>query len=676
MSTAALQPRNLYESPSRDEQPEIRGLPLLGVLLRLRRDPPGFLLDCARRFGPIVPMRLGPHRAWLMGHPDALQHILRDNAANYVKTRFAEKLKPLLGNGVATSNGDTWAASRRVIHPMLKPVEIERLLGDIDAVVTTVADEWVKGGALQDLSRKSCEMTLRVIARTMLGVETSETAERVVHAIDQVQEGMSQRIWSLFSFTEKLPTAKNRAFDAAVREVLDLILETIRRRRAEPGPRDMLAALLDATDAEGRPFSDQQVLDEIMTIFVAGHETTGNTLAWTWEVIARNPEMQARLREEMMAHIPLDRTPTLQELRSLVYTQAVLQETMRLRSSAWWFARTAVADDVVMGHQVKAGDSIIVSQYITHRLEEFWPDAERFDPERFLGNKPKHKFAYIPFGGGQRTCPGGHFAMAEMSLALARVLLRLELAPATEKPRDYQALVTLRPKGGMPILVRPFRCAVWLKQSDVGGHALLDAAMRMRRRVFFETLGWPLRIDAEGREFDQFDTDDASYQLVLADGQLKASGRALPAGKPTLLYDVYPDLVEDPTAKRPKRNIWEGARLVTSPDLSASESMEWCRELLYQAVLQAMREGVTHILTVSDPVMERVLIRAGAMPKRLGPVREDANGFKTLGLRIACDFETARSLRGSDPAFSGLASMVVFGRRAEGSHVLDAMQVA
>ncbi len=664
MPTIALGSQDV-EGCLRDSGPrEVRGLPLLGVLLKLRKDPPAFLMDCARRHGPIVPMRLGAHRAWLVAHPDGLQHILRDNASNYVKTRFAEKLKPLLGNGVATSNGDTWAASRRVIHPMLKPTEVEALLSQIDSEATKVADEWAAGPTLQDLSRKSCEMTLRVIARTMLGAETSDTAERVVQAMDEVQEGISQRIWSLFSFTEKLPTARNRAFDAACADVLELVLETIRHRRANPGPRDMLAALLEAKDAEERPFSDEQVRDEIMTIFVAGHETTGNTLAWAWEVIARNPEIQRRLREELLANVPTDRTPSLQTLRGLQYTQAVLQEVMRLRSSAWWFARTAVADDEVMGHHIEAGDSIIVSQYVTHRLEEFWPDAETFDPERFLGNKPAHKFSYIPFGAGQRTCPGGHFAMAEMSLALARVLMRLDLAPATSKPRQYQALVTLRPKGGMPIRTRPYRSAIWVKQSDVGGHALLDAALRLRREVFAEKLGWPLLVDAEGRERDQFDTDDASYPIILAGGQIKACARTLPAGKPTLLYEVFPHLVEDPGAKRPLRNIWEGARLATCPRVAARESMEWCRELLYQSVLQAVREGVTHILTVSDPVLERVLIRAGARPKRLGPVMRDAHGFETLGLRIACDFETAHSLCGRDPAFSRLESMVVFGRRS------------
>ena len=622
----------------------------IGVLPYLREDAPGFLLKCARTYkSPLIPMMVGPLRVWLTRHPDAVDHVCRLNAANFVKTRFAEKLKPLLGNGVATSNGRMWENSRRAIHPMLKPAEISRMIGQIDEVVTASVSAWAESDAVLDLSALSCALTLKVISRTMFGEGNLENVDSIVKAIDKVQAGLKDYIWSADPDDGPDPAVTHPDFAEALHQVKAAVMDIIQKRRISPVDGDMLAALMQARDPDnGQLYSDQQVLDEVMTIYMAGHETTGNTLAWLWETLAYNPELQEQARQELLAKIPINQPPSYDNLKELPITTAILNETMRLKPSAFWFARTALNDDVIMGTPVKAGDSFFVSQYVVQRLEEYWPNPDQFDHTRWLnGQKPLHKFAFMPFGAGVRTCPGGHFAMAEMCIAMARVLARFELSPATSSAgaREYEALVTLRPLDGMPIVVKPLRRTIYLEGHIAGEHQLLDRAFQLRSKVFVERLNWPLHVDDKLREIDQFDTRMTGYFLVLRNGDVAATARVLPAEQPSLLYNVFPHLIADRSAKNPAAGVWEGARLAINPEYSAYERNSLCARLLADAIGRARLHGVSHIYTVSDPVMEKVLFRSGAHPERLGPVIVDQYGIPALALKIACTQENEESCR-------------------------------
>jgi cytochrome P450/N-acyl-L-homoserine lactone synthetase len=524
------------------------------------------------------------------------------------------------------------------------------MIAAMDSVIVSVMDQWLAHQGPLDMSHASCSLALRVVARTLFGQEAGPELDRCIQAIDEVQARLSERIWAATPLGEWFPSEKNRRFKAAIQEVVTVVQDIIRQRKQSKAEHhDLLSALINAVDSEGKPFTEQQVLDEVITIFWAGHETTGNTLAWMWENLALDPALQARVRAEVLEKIPLDQTPTAQQLKALPYTHALLQETMRLKPSAWWFARTAVEDDVIMGYPIKAGDGILVCQYATHRLAEFWPEPDFFDITRFLGErKASHKFAFIPFGAGQRVCPAGHFASTEMALIIARALARMVFSPVepAASARPYEALVTLRPHDGMPMTVTPYQETLFLKQNTIGDHSLIDAVMRIRSEVFIQRLKWPLKADDEGREHDQFDTADAGYVIVVDSGRILGSARLLPCEKPTLLYDVFPYLITDAAARKPKAGIYEGSRLVIKLHAHLPQSRHAHRLVLAGVVNQAVQDGISHIYTVSDPVMERVLSLVGAMPERLGIITPTAEGNGVaLALKITCTPDIVARIR-------------------------------
>ncbi len=608
-----------------------RGWPMLGVLPELSRDPPKFLNRLMEEHGSVVPIRIGPHRVIVAGHPDAVQRVTVLNAGNYQKTRFVEKLIPILGNGLATSNGHIWEQSRRVIQPALTHDRVARTLDVIDSVIIKAVDEWPSEEF--NIGHASGALTLRVLSATMFGSADADAARRVVSAIDDIQDYISKSIWSVVEWRRLIGAPSYRKFGRAMTGIWALVHEMIRSRRSGEKRDDLLQALIDAVDTTtGEPFSGQQILDEVMTVFMAGHDTTGNTLAFVWHALASDPDLQTRIRNEVMAHIPLDRAPSFADLQNLRLTTSLVKEVMRLYPSSWWFARTADADDEIMGVPVHAGDVVMVAPYVTHRLPEFWQDAQRFDPSRFLDQKLSHKFSYLPFGAGPRMCPGSHFATAEMLIAIARVLQRRELH--TKGELACEALVTLRPKDGLPMVAKPWESVVTVSGVRPGQHQMVDAMLRLRKLVFADQLGWRLHIDDSGREVDGFDDEDAEYSALVAVGRIVAYGRLRRADKPSLLFDVYPQLIDDSALLVRGVDIWEGTRLGTSPDLAPDQRAERLGKLVADAQLRKRREGATYFCSVSDLKMEKVLNRLGVVTRRLGTVHIDEHGVPALGLRI------------------------------------------
>ena len=641
--------------------PGPKGWPLIGVAPHLKADAPNYLLWCARTHGPVVSMRVGHLRCHLTAHPEAIDRVLRKNEGNYDKLKFVEKLKPLLGEGVATSNGERWAASRKIVQAMLTARRVDTLLPEMDAEITAAADQWQAESDLRDPGQASCALTLRVLARSMFGHLDRERVEAVVASIDHLQRHLRDRIWSNIPFSEYLPTSANRDFEWHRQRVLDAVEDLIARHRSgKISDSSFIAVLANATDdTTGEPMTDQQIRDEIMTVFLAGHETTGNTLGWAFHLLADHPHVQAKMRQEILETIPPDHTPSMQDLKNLRYTKAVLEEVMRLYPSAFWFARTALDDDTVMGYRIRKGDTIFVSQYVTQRLAEYWEDPDSFRPERFLEGNAGHRFAKLPFGGGPRTCPGSHFAMAEMSIVLARVLARVHVRQTGAGRVQQDALVTLRPQNGSCVRMEPLTRTVHVEHQEPGEHGLVDAALRLRKRVFVDVKGWPVNTDEQGREHDQFDTRHTRHIVTLDQGRVVAAARAMPLDQPSLLMDVFPWLIQGDRDAYKTRDYWEGARLVADPELSAHDSRRYLAKLLYDTISTFHDEGVEALLTVSDPVMERVLKRVGANPQRLGPVKRDEHGFPVLALYLPCTETTLAKLAGhaerdaageSDPA--------------------------
>jgi len=628
--------------------PFVGGWPFLGVAPQLKHDAPNFLLDCARRHGPLTTMRVAGMRCHLLADPNAVDHVLRRQHSRYHKQHFVEKLKPILGEGLVTSNGEQWAASRRIIQAMFTARSVDRLLADMDREITSTIDGWTSSSNVRDMVGESCGLSLRVLARTMFGDLDRARVEQVVHAVSNIQTYLRDRMWSSLPYPEWLPTSANKTFVESRTTVAAALEDLIARLRNEDsGGNDLVSTLTHAVDpSSGEKLSEGQIRDEAMTIFFAGHETTGNALSWLFRLISQHPDVQEKIRQEVFEAIPFDETPSIHTLKNLKYTRAVLEETLRLYPPAFWFARTCSHDDVISGHPIKKGDVMIMAPYVTQRLDHLWPDPDTFRPERFLEGSPSHRYAYFPFGGGPRTCPGGHFAMAEMTLVLARVLQRARVTPTATQTGEQEALVTLRPKDGTPVRMAPITRTVQVEGVQPGDDTLVDAALRLRKRVFVDLKGWPVTTDEAGREHDQFDTPHTRHIVTVDRGRVVAAARAMPLDQPSLLMEVFPWLIQGDREAYKSRAYWEGARLVADPELSAHDTRQYLARLLHDVVRTFHAEGVTALLTVSDPVMERVLKRVGANPQRLGPVKRDEHGFPVLALYLPCTQATLDQLAG------------------------------
>ena len=332
------------------------------------------------------------------------------------------------------------------------------------------------------------------------------------------------------------------------------------------------------------------------------YETMRNTLALLWELLALNTEQQEMIRQEILAHIPLEGTPTKDELGNLPLTSEFVANIIDLSPRMFSFARMAIQDDIIMGQPVRTGDLFFIT-----------PQA----------------LANTEWLSGNISRPA-----IELKLVIARVLSRFEVLQSN----------------GLSRLV-PLERTEYIEGYIAGQHKLLDRCFEIRNDVFVKNLKWPLKVDVQGRECDQFDTSHTGYFAVLRNGKLAATARVLPAELPSLLYDVFPHLIADPEARNPRKGTWEGARLAVAPEMSANESTAICARLLGDAIATAMGRNIDLMYTVSDPVLERVLIRVGVAPQRLGPVVVDKYGFAALALKITCNAEILASCRAAEKKY-------------------------
>ncbi len=434
---------------------------LLGHMRLLEREPLEFLVRARREHGDVVRLRLLAWRGYLLAHPDHVKRVLQDRHTFYDKNTFDFRLlKPVLGNGLLTSDGQTWLRQRR----MMQPAFHRQRLAAVASVVTAEADamcaRWtlaVRGGSRLDVAAEMNRLTLDVVTRALFGTDVDADAARVGAAVGTISRVFMEGLASgraLLPLVTGRPPRRARAalglLDAVVQEIIGA------RRRAGVEGDDLLGMLLAARDESGGGgLSDRELRDQVLTLFVAGHETTSNALAWTWYLLARHPEATAELRAEVAATLG-GRPATTDDLPHLRYTRMVLDEAMRLYPPAWATSRNPVEDDEIGGFRIPAGSLVFLSPYVTHRHPEFWERPEEFDPERFRPERAasRPRFAYFPFGGGPHQCIGESFALTEAVLVIATVVqrFRLELEPGTTvvpSPR-----VTLRPRDGLPMTVR------------------------------------------------------------------------------------------------------------------------------------------------------------------------------------------------------------------------------
>ena len=400
----------------------------------------------------LVRQRFLFHRSFFVNKPEYIEQVLLTNQQNYVKSQFARTvLGSLLGEGLLLSEGAFWRRQRRIAAPAFQHKRIAALLDAMKAHAEAMAARWQDRRDPFDVAAEMMALTLSIIARTMFSSDVSGEVETLRRLMDEV---LSKRVNLLdfFGLPKWLPRRNSSSYRAAVAAFDVLVARLIAERRAGGDDRDdLLSMLLAARDPDtGEGMSDKELRDEILTIFVAGHETTANALSWTWYLLAQHPEAEAKLHAEL-DRVLGGRAPNFADLAELKYTRMVFEEALRLYPPAHMIARTAVKQDYIGGVRVPAGASLFISIYTTHRNPTLWPEPERFDPERFAPEAvaSRHRFAYLPFGGGPRICIGNSFAMVEAQVILATLAqrYRLRLAPGHEV--EPVGLVTLRAKNGI-----------------------------------------------------------------------------------------------------------------------------------------------------------------------------------------------------------------------------------
>jgi cytochrome P450 len=438
------------------------GLPWLGVPPDRLRAPLRGLLELRATLGDAFSFRAGPRWLNVFCHPDHVQHILHDNQRNYDKqNKGNEVLRLSLGEGLLTAEGETWLRNRRLAQPAFHRRRMGAFAERMTAAAVELEAQWYEAagrGEVVDVAESMMSATLRIVCDTVLGAMPGRDLEREVSsALTVMLRETNHRVTSPFNVPMRYATPANTRLKGAI-ATLDRVVEAIiAQRRAEGASErdDLLTILMQAEDATtGERMHDRQLRDEVLTMFLAGHETTANLLSWAFMLLSQHPGIARALRDEVRG--VLGGAPaTLESLEQLPLTAAILQETLRLYPPAWIISRSPVEDDQIAGFDVPARSVVYVSSFITQRHPDLWQDPLGFDPERFMGGRgPAHKYAFFPFGGGPRLCIGQSFALLEAKILLATLIQRVgaELLPGHQV--EPQPMITLRPGGGLPMRLR------------------------------------------------------------------------------------------------------------------------------------------------------------------------------------------------------------------------------
>jgi cytochrome P450 len=430
-----------------------RGNWLLGCLGEFRRDMLGFYTRCVATYGDVVPYRLGFHRLCLLNHPDHAELVLTDSK-NYAKRTYVLKLLvPVLGNGLLTSEGDFWLRQRRLMQPAFHKQRIASYGEVMVAYTERLIDRW-QHGETRDLHADMMRLALEIVGKTLFDADVASNAHEVGDAQVVMDQFISQ--WeSLVPLPPFVPTPGNLRFKRTMRKLDAIIYRMIAQRRQSGAlGGDLLSLLLQARDDDGSGMTDLQLRDEAMTLFLAGHETTANALSWTWYLLAQHPEVEQKLLDELTTVLG-GRLPTVADLPRLKYTEQVLLESMRLYPPAYGFGRVAKVDLAVGDYRVPRGTTVILCPWTTQRDGRWFAEPLQFRPERWAGDFAKRlpRYAYFPFGGGQRQCIGNTFAMMETTLVVATVVPRCHFNLVAGHPVVPRAVVTLRPAQGIRALV-------------------------------------------------------------------------------------------------------------------------------------------------------------------------------------------------------------------------------
>lgn len=443
-------PTNLREAPGP------RGL--LGGLALLRQ-PIAFLEKTFREYGDVVGSRIANLRVYSVAHPEGIKHVLQENNRNYRKSVDYKLLARLLGEGLVTSEGSLWLSQRRLMQPMFHRHKIAAFGATMTDCTLEMIDRW--GGMAErrepfDVAHEMMRLTLKIVGRALLSMDLTAQTDAIGGNMTIANERFAQM--DLATLVPWLPTPSNLRFRKAVQTLRRIVLDIIAERRRENRDYgDLLSMLIAVRDEDtGEGMNDDQLRDEVLTLILAGHETTANALSWTWYLLSQNPEAEQKLHAEL-DEVLGGHAPTVSDLPNLKYTAMVIDEAMRLYPPVWAVGREAIDDDEILGYRVPKGSNVMLSQWITHRHPHFWENPDRFEPERFSAGHAsgRPRYAYFPFGGGPRMCIGNFFALTEAQIVLASVAQKYRLRLVPNHPIDLQPLVTLRPRNGVKVTLEP-----------------------------------------------------------------------------------------------------------------------------------------------------------------------------------------------------------------------------
>jgi len=435
--------------------PGPQGQFLIGSIRDFQRDQLGFIQRLANEYGPVARFRLANVAFNLVSHPDGIQQVLQGNNHNYIKGKFFDPVRQVAGDGLFGSEGAHWLRQRRLMQPAFHR---QRIAGFAEIMVRqteSMIKRWdvlASSAKPVDVSYEFTELTMRIIAEAMFSTQLEEDVHRISESLTYLLADIDFRFQVPIYPKIGFPTLRNLRAQKSLSSVDEVIYRIIRERRQNGGQHnDLLQMLMEARDEEtGEAMSDQQLRDELITMFVAGHETTAVLLTWLFHILSSEPEWETRLVDEVISVLQ-GRQPGFEDLSNFPTLRMAIDETLRLYPPIWITNRNAVQDDVICGYRIQAGEVAGIAPYVTHRLPEYWPDPERFDPLRFSPemSASRPRFAYLPFGGGPRQCIGNNFALVEAQLIFATLAPRYRLVAAPEYPVMLAPSATLRPKNGL-----------------------------------------------------------------------------------------------------------------------------------------------------------------------------------------------------------------------------------
>ncbi|MBG0566144.1 cytochrome P450 [Actinoplanes aureus] len=429
-----------------------------GSLLPYRRDPAEFLLTMQRDHGEVVRMKFGPYLVHLVTDPDAVRRVLIENQGNYCRGRFYEQFKLVMGEGLLTTDGERWRAHRRAVQPAFARDAIRGIGPNVVGATHEMLSRWDDAAQRSepvDLVTEALRVTLVTLSTSLFDYDIRPSVPMLKQVVEDSIETMFPHGYVREMLPRWLPTSRNRLV-AANRRRLDQVVDDV--RAAQPRRAGSLVDLTEsARDPDGRPWTDQEIRDELLTIYLAGHETTATALCWTLHSIAQHRWVAEKLEAEV-DQVLAGRDPTVADLDRLPYTQMVVQEALRLFPPIWLYPRDATGDDVLAGYHIPAGSSLLLSPFVSHRNPRIWENPEAFDPSRFdaAAERERPRMSYFPFGGGPRQCIGNTMALLELRMIVAMVVsrYRFELVPGSFV-RYGDSLISMRPTPDMLLRLRP-----------------------------------------------------------------------------------------------------------------------------------------------------------------------------------------------------------------------------